>query len=173
MARVGMSAPWVVFYREIEALFAKDPGVRVIYDEDENTVNLYVEDADKAEALNKILPVDKEYGNVTLKINVIPANLKFGEVDGNVFELAFKGNPALGYIRTIRGIFTNELTYVVFQKSVVQYYTDDLGDIHGIASTLYQNIAKDVFGEKEGVFYCTDIEDPSSDLLGSPLGEWP
>ena len=66
----------------------------------------------------------------------------------------------------------NPITYVVFVNEVVQYFNDDLGDVYGQCSTLYQEIAKDVFGETEGVFFCTDVEEPVY-ALGKPLGEWP
>lgn len=42
-------------------------------------------------------------------------------------------------------------------NKVVQYFNDDLGDAHGVCSTLYQEIAKDVFGEHEGIFFCTNL----------------
>ena len=32
-------------------------------------------------------------------------------------------------------------------------------DINGNCSTLYQEIAKDVFGEDEGICFCTDTEE--------------
>ncbi len=32
---------------------------------------------------------------------------------------------------------------------------NQLDDINGYKSTLYQDIAKDMLGEKDGVFYCT------------------
>ena len=51
---------------------------------------------------------------------------------------------------------TNPLTYVVLKKEVVQFFNDNLNDIHGLETTLYQTIAKDVF-DGTGVFFCTDI----------------
>ena len=52
------------------------------------------------------------------------------------------------------------MTYVVFKKEVVQYFNDSLGDIHGVCSTLMQDIAKDIFEDTEGVYFCTDTENP-------------
>ena len=170
MAKLGLSAPWVIFYREIEAMFEYDPEVRVIFDEDENVVSLFVENADKADALTQLLPEEKEFGNVTLKIKVVPANgLAASNVD--LFQKAFEGNGAFAYVKAIEGIFSGMLHYVVFRNKVVQFFTDDLSDIHGFRSTLYQDIAKDIFGEISNVFFCTDIEEPVG--LGKPLGEWP
>ena len=60
--------------------------------------------------------------------------------------------------------------YVIFANKVVQYFNDSLSDAHGVCSTLYQDIARDVFGDDCGVYFCTDLEEKST---GAPLGEWP
>jgi hypothetical protein len=57
---------------------------------------------------------------------------------------------------------------VVFVPKVVQYYTDNLGDINGFRTTLYQELAKELFGESEltrGVYFCTDIIDEDDDVV--------
>ena len=172
MAKIGLSSPWVIFYREVNELFKYDPEVHVIFDEDKTQLRLYVDNGEKADALAKLLPTEKEFGTVTLSISVIPANgLK--EATGNLFEVALNGNGALSYVKQVNGVWYPTLSFVVFRKKVVQYFTDNLGDINGYTSTLYQDVAKDVFGEWNGVYYCTDTEDIVYDELGSPLGEWP
>ena len=50
---------------------------------------------------------------------------------------------------------------------------DDLSDAHGICSTLYQDLAKEVFGESEGIFFCTEVSPMDEGIVGKPLGEWP
>lgn len=162
-----LSAPWVKFYREIEALFAQDDDVRVTYDEGANEVKLFVDNPVKADALNQLLPTEKEFGNVKIKITVVPANE--GNITGlDLIERAFEGNPALCYTVPI-DCPMGHYDYAVFQAKVVQFFNDDLSDINGNCSTLYQDIAKDVFGEKAGVFFCT----AAPDKLTKPLGEWP
>ena len=175
MAKLKLSPPWVVYYREIDAMFQGDPDVRVVFDEEKRIVKLFVDDCEKACALDKILPDEKLFGRIVLKIEVIPANGHFIEVKGNPFEAALTGNSALSFIHTISGIMSNPLTYVVFKKSVVQYYTDDLGDYFGVYSTLYQDIAKDIFESVDGVYFCTDTADTGfkDERIGAPLGEWP
>lgn len=171
MARMKLSAPWVLFYHEVEAMFKEDPEVHVIYDDiDKPTLKLFVKDPDKAEAISYLMPPFKEYGDVTLEILVIPSNssvnkerLKsmnpdFPDICG-LFEVAFALNPAFCYVEKVSGIMSNPIYYVVFSKKVVQYFTDDLGDAHGVRSTLYQEMAKDIFIEIDGVHYCTDISD--------------
>ena len=162
-----LSSPWVEFYREIEALFAQDDEVKVVYDEEKNEVKLYVENARKADALTQLLPAEKTFGNVMLKITVIPANdLEVSKAD--LIAEAFDGNPALSYVQHVDAVI-GAFDYAVFQNKVVQFFDDNLSDINGNKSTLYQDIAKDVFGTDAGVFFCTE----APVCLTKPLGEWP
>lgn len=156
MNKPKLASPWISFYREIEAMFKEDEQVHPVYDEENNVVKLYVENQEKAEALEKILPDHRTFGNVTVTVTVIPAN-KLAEVRDTWFRKAFEGNPAVSYITTITDVFNNPITYVVFKNKVVQYYNDDLGDVHGNRSTLYQDIAKEIFEDHEGIFFCTDV----------------
>ena len=156
MAVLKLTSPWVTYYRELNELFKQDEEIKIIYDEENNVVKLFVNNAEKAEAISSLLPVEKSFGNVTLTISVIPPNglLKAKAVD---YEKAFEGNPIVSYIKTISLYMTNDLTYIVFKNKVVQYFNDDLGDINGVCSTLYQDIAKRVFDDKEGIYFCTGI----------------
>ena len=158
MASLKLSAPWIKYYREVEELFKYDPEVRVVYDEDGNMINLYVENSTKADALSQLLPTTKTFGNVELYITVIPANgwtHTQAIPTKDLFSVAFNGNPILSFIATVP--IMNSITYVVFINKVVQYYNDDLGDVYGNCSTLYQTIADDVFDVKDGIYFCTDI----------------
>ena len=151
-----MYSPWVIYYRQIEAMFKKDPEVKVEYDDSNYTIKLLVNNNVKAEALRKILPAKKVFGNVEVSVIVIPAN----GVDSHVkyIENAFKGNEAFSHTTTA-GIYTsNPITYCSFKKEVVQYAADDLGSETGLASTLYQDIAKEIFDNMDGVFFCTDAD---------------
>lgn len=156
MARIRKSAPWVDYYYELEAMFKEDPEVKVVYDEDNYEVKLFVDSMTKANALAELLPMEKKFGNVTMQVVIIPANKKLDGVRVSVWRAVFEGNPIVNKIETVEGIFTNPITYIVFRKDVVQYFNDDLGDYYGQCSTLYQEIAKDIFEEHEGVFFCTD-----------------
>ena len=170
MAKLGLTSPWVNFYYQINTFFEKDNDVRVVYDEDENIISLYVDNEAKAAALTELLPVEKVFGGVTVRVNVIPANrlnvtkvnkfLASGEDKGNLIAVALEGNDRLADVIRVVGIFNNPMTYVVFRKEVVQYFNDSLGDIHGVCSTLMQDIAKDIFEDTEGVYFCTDTENP-------------
>ena len=169
MAKLGLSSPWVTFYHEVSAFFEKDSDITVVYNEDENVLNLYVDNAAKAAALTELLPVEKTFGAVTMRINVIPANrvaktklASFKATDepvGMLYETALDGNEHLADIVHINGIFNNPMTYVIFRKEVIQYYNDSLGDFNGVCSTLMQNIAEEIFENRTGVYFCTDVQD--------------
>lgn len=163
MPKLNMSAPWVTLYHQIVALFGDDPEIHAInYDEENNVIKMYVENSTKAEAIGLLLGTERTFGNVTVKIDIIPANpLESGDIT-RLFNEAFRGNPAFSYLATADGIFSNPITYVVFKNEVVQYWDDNLGDVNGNCSTLYQEIAKNVIDlgqNAAGVFYCTDVPD--------------
>jgi hypothetical protein len=48
---LSVSAPWYIHYRKLQAMFREDPQVTVKFDQDNYEVKLYVDDADKADAL--------------------------------------------------------------------------------------------------------------------------
>lgn len=152
---VNLSSPWVIFYNEIKSLFAEDKDIKITYDEENNIIKLYVTGTDKAEALTELLPTEKEFGNIVLKIEIIPAN-NTNPSYKELYERAFAGNPIFSYASNGYNGITADNTYVVFRKEVVQYYNDSLKDINGLCSTLHQEIAKDVFGETQGLCFCTD-----------------
>jgi hypothetical protein len=169
---IRMAPPWIQYVNELKALFGRDPEISIQYDNDEYAVTLLVKNQTKADALTLLLPEEKVFGNVSLKVKVVPANMKMTEDE--LMRAAFNGNPALhDIVKRQATMQTPPFTYVIFKKEVVQYFNDELGDAHGNRSTLYQDIAKDLFSGIEGangVFFCTDN---GAENVGKPLGEWP
>lgn len=172
--KLKISPPWITFYRELEAMFAGDPDINIIYSEEEYTVRLYVNGAEKADALSQLLPAERAFGNITFHIKVIPANLEVKPSKIDLFRKAFLGNSAFVDIVSPTGPFSVPINYVLFRKKVVQFFNDDLQDFNGLESTLYECIAEDIFPEHNGIAFCTDTEDPVvTQRFGKPLGEWP
>ena len=175
--RLKILPPWTIVIRKFEALFDGDPQIafNTDFSGEHPRVVLACNNGDKVAALQKILPSEVNFGNVSLKIMVdgTPSNIAFtSKVD--LFAAAFKGNPAYAYSMCPceDGYQWICSTYVVFKNCVVQFAADNLNDCHGIISTLYQTIAEELItGEAtNGVFYNTDVERAN---LGYPLGEWP
>ena len=157
MAILKLSAPWQIYYKELCELFKFDPEVRIVYDTDAQIINIYVDNAAKADAMYIVLPTEKSFGSVVVEINVVPANKnKLRRTRGTTYEDLFYKNPIVDDIVTIEGVMTNPITYIIFKKEVVQYYNDSLSDAHGLCSTLYQDIAKRVLDADEGIFFCTN-----------------
>lgn len=158
--KVNLSSPWVIYYGKLESFFEQDPDVKVTLEEEEEyqpVIRLYVDNDRKADALQELLPNEKKFGNVKVPIIVIPSNNTFSKLD--LLKVALEGNDAVVDIETVPTVF-DDITYIIFEKKVVQYFADDLGDLHGINSTLYQDLAKEIFGECEcsNIHFCTDSD---------------
>lgn len=152
-----LSPPWMIYMRKINALFGEDPDVLVQYDEEENAINLRVKGQEKADAISQILPTEKTFGNVTVKINIIPANKPVSKVE--VFQRAFEGNPVFSYALSIdTGMTSNTFNYVVYKHLIAQFYTDTMNNPNGITSMLYEDIAREVFEDVDGIMYSTDVQ---------------
>lgn len=169
MAQLKLAPAWDIYYQKINAMFKDDVRATVIYDRDNLKIKIYITDQKKAEALDQLLEHEHMFGNQKLTVDVIPANSdekapepynskrsRYYVYPTLIWDDAFYGNPLYSYSRKFTGIYTNPLTYVVFMPTVVQYYTDSLNDINGFSTTLAQEIAKDIFVEQEGTFFCTD-----------------
>ena len=166
--KIEMSPPWVTYWRELQAMFDGDPDIRLNYNEDDNEVKIFVRGQTKADALAALLPIKKEFGNVTLLISVIPANEEPTKTE--LFYAALRDNPNFSFMARVPDIMSNPISYVVFKKKIAQFFNDNMGDVHGNTSILYADLAKEVFGAHDGIFYCTDTD---GENIGKPLGEWP
>ena len=173
--RTKISPPWFTFVSELKAMFGEDPDIRIEHT-NEFEIKMYVNDVDKASALYLLMPYSRDYGNVGVVIEVIPPNGEQSSIDhedySELFKAAFKNNPVLSYVQKVEGLLGFNATYVVFKNKVVQYFNDNLCDINGNTSTLYEDIARDIFEKniESGIFFCTDVVD---NKLKKPLGEWP
>lgn len=155
--KVNLSAPWEIFYRELQALFGGDGSVNILRNDDEKEIDLLVEGAGKAEALRELIPTEKVFGNVTLKINVIPSN-SVGTSKIDLFRKAFEGNPAVRFIGNGSDPISSDYNYIAFEPEVVQFFADDLGNYGGYKTMLYRDVAKDVFGDHPGIYYSTALK---------------
>ena len=179
LIRCKISPPWVIYIHKLQALFDGDPHIafNVDYNKPSVVINVTNTDGEKAAALATLLPSEQKFGNVILSITIECENMpnKAFVSAKEIFETAFKGNPCFAYVVVPESEYWYvPFTYVVFKNCVVQFFADNLNDPHGIVSTLYQNIADEVFEDfdlfGDGYSFCTDIEHGK---LGVPLGEWP
>ncbi len=162
--KVSLSSPWVRYFHEVQAFFYGDNDVVVDFDDDSVTMSIYVSNENKATVLTELLAGTKDFGSVKMTINVIPANTKkkfaaSGEVTTDMITKLhhlFDGNTnVVEIVQSPIPSFSKQI-YVVFQSKVLQYYTDDLGDLYGLESTVHEAVARDIFGDKlPEVYYCT------------------
>lgn len=155
--KLKLAPPWNTYFSQIKALFDRDPEIHITEKNDAGSnpeIVLRIDSQQKYEALSKLLPETKTFGNVVANITLIPANDETGTDMGSVFADAFKDNPVLKDVVSLEA-FGSKLSYVVFQKEVVQFYNDEMQDPNGLKSTLYQDIAKEIFESREGIFFCT------------------
>lgn len=175
--RLKILPPWSLTINQYVALFDGDPQIacNTDYESGSPAIVIACNNGDKVAALQKILPEKIDFGNVSMRVTIdgTPSNRVF-KSKAELFDVAFAGNPVYAYsvCPSEEGYQWFGSTYVVFKNTVVQYFADNLNDCHGIVSTLYQDIARDILtGEAtEGVFFNTDVE---RGALGKPLGEWP
>ena len=169
MANLKLISPWRNYYHEIQAFFNGDPYVTVVFDEDNMEIMLFVQASDKAEALTYLLNPEKTFGETTVKVTVVPANelskdfklrmksmIEAEEFD-RVICTALECNRLFYDVRVIKGLLGFNAIYVLFNKTVVQYYNDNIGDLHGVKSILAEDIARDIFVTHPGIFYCTNV----------------
>ena len=154
MENLELSAPWERFYSQIGELFKRDREIRIELDKANYTVRLYVDGERKAEALEKLLPTEKVFGNVTVKVEVVPANTKDEDIY-NLYRDAFKDNPVFIEAKMAALPAGGTANYIIFRKEVVQFYNDNLKDPNGLETTLYETIADEVLERQGGEFYST------------------
>ena len=156
MNGVKISPPWTTYYRELVELFKKDKEIFIEFDEDKNEIEITTTKYEKSLALKKVLPCEKDFGGVKLKINVVYKEPKMDAI--NAFKELAINNPVFKYTYVFP-TSANPIAYVVFAKEVVQYWNDDMSDPHGITSTLYENLAREVFSENPGIIFSTDSDE--------------
>ena len=153
--KLKLSPPWITFAKEVTALFETDEEVKVLYDGVEQTITLFVDNAAKADALTALLPEQKEFGNVAVKLIVKPSNdARTGDAYEDTYKTAFDGNDALVSTATVVNPL-GTFTYVVWDAQIVQFFADNLGDIEGNESMLLAEVAADVLAPAGGVYHCT------------------
>ena len=150
---VKISPPWVLYAKKIEALFAKDPDVSVVFDEASRAVKVYVDGNEKYTALDSLLQKEKNFGGVMVSVVVIPANMKETS-PAELIQKAFHGN---GAFRDCVEVETpvGRLLYAIFSATPVQFASDNIGSPWGLTTTNYESIAKEVL-DSTAASYCTN-----------------
>ena len=168
--KTKLSPPWWTVYNKIKAMFEADPDVTIQpmkETEDKTGFIIYLDtpDALKAVALNKILKLKYNFGNITLtvKVRVVDNQSKqFNprtDTDYDSYLDALATTPAVIDIREVEDMCGNKWIVIDFKKEVVQFYNDDLTDFYGNWNGLYTDIATDIFKYNPSVKYTIAVTD--------------
>ena len=153
---VKLSAPWDIFFKQIFELFRYDNDIAVTHTEDDPyRITILVNSADKYNALLQLMPTEKEFGNVTVSIDIVPSNKE--KSDRELLETLFKGNQIFSKVVSSKLPTGDEINFVMFLPWVAQYYADNLRDPYGNNNELYADIAREVFGSRNNLQYSTAL----------------
>lgn len=162
---------WMTLYHKIEAFFNKDPQVHIVYDEVGDVLCVHVDDLPKARALSALLPARISIGkDIDIDVNVLYHSTAVEPMTDkplrSLYSLALQNNGNLDYIKVVKDILPDDLIYIVFVDEVAYYASDSITDIGGYHATLYQELAKDIFLQRDGISFCTYCFEPHHE-------EWP
>jgi len=153
-----LATPWTIFTEKMKKLFEGDKDITVTYNDDDiPMIKVLVDSQDKYEALVKLLPTMKEFGNVKVLINVVPSNKT--KTRRELLDTLFKDNPVFSTILTSMTHADIEATYVMFKPKIASYFADNLQNPWGYNNELYADIAREVFSDQAGIMFSTDMEE--------------
>lgn len=181
MMKFRLEAPWYTYQKKLTKLFELDEQIDVsdVYQPEDGeadyAVDITVIDHKKFIALDRALPSEVCFGNVTMLLNLVDAENMDDDPAVELFKTIFDGNPIVKDIKELTDLAGVTHAYVRFQPEVVQFFDDDLSDYNGNWSGLAQDIAKEVFtGTSWQINFCTaDLRGNASSELVKPLGERP
>ena len=139
--KTNLAPPWTSYAGRVMRLFEHDDAVHVEYDQAELRVTLRVDGALKAEALAALMPSQVVYGNVVLKVDVVPSNEEPSAAE--TFRAAFAGNQILADVAEGFGP-AGDISYALFVPNVVQIREDDISEFEGLTTMTCAQLAKSV-----------------------------
>ena len=163
MKNLAVIAPWYEFNRKVKALFERDPDIIVgdIVQMDGGSFNygfdIEVRDHKKFLALDRVMPKEKQFGNIKVGICLYDEeNALGGEDIIETYRTIFEGNGIVKDIKDAQDFAGTRHGFIRFKPEVIQFFNDDTSDYNGRWSGLAQDIARDLFaGEYRGIHFCT------------------
>lgn len=153
---VGISSPWMTYYKKLVALFFDDPELEVKWIEDEKNIIIESTNTFKIMALEKLLAPVVTFGNVTITVKCL---VKDGSEESvaAIFRTAFAGNPHISEVIEQETMGCIDQTFVLFKPEVIQFFNDDITDYHGNWNGLSEDIMREVINKNLRVNIGTDI----------------
>ena len=154
---VKLANPVTYTANKIASLFAGAKGVTTKFEFKHRVLRIYVENAEQAEALARVLKPRHEFGGLYLDIAVYPGNKKkidlkklkgceSAEATFECLKLAMKGNKYKSNAFYVDDpVMGTRWYFVEFAKKVCQYQADNMSNVHGVESALPEDVAKLAF----------------------------
>ena len=166
-AGVGLSAPWVTYFKMVYNVLSGDPEIsmpRSISDEGDGVYSFYIEspNATKIIALSKVLKNEVEMGNITIKVQYRCTDDAYIEllneqITVKDYEDAFTGNKY--FVKIVQEPApVGSFDYAVFSRDIITFFNDDMTDYHANAHYIVADIIKDIT-DPSHVCPCTYFED--------------
>ena len=160
MAKLKTESAQNEYYLKVKAFFAEDEDIKIIYDEDENLILIYAQDNKyKGQALKNLFAINDKTDR-PCKVKVV-TEATTDPIDTNISD-AFLNNSAFVATKSFGEIYEKPIIYIIFTNKVVQYPIDNIINYDGICSTLYEFLARDIFGNIQNVNFCTKVDDIAS-----------
>lgn len=157
MRELKLANPVTYTANKIASLFEGAKGITTKFEFKHRVLRIYVENAEQAEAMAKMLKPHHDFGGLYLDVAVYPGNgkrinvkkLQGCESDAEAFEcmkLAMKGNKYKSKAFYVDDpVMGTRWYFVEFAKKVCQYNADNMANAHGVESALPEDVAKLAF----------------------------
>ncbi|MCL2446093.1 MAG: hypothetical protein FWD06_04950 [Oscillospiraceae bacterium] len=151
---IGLSPPWYTFFNMVKYSIGNDQCVNVLdmqeISEQSFLIPIDVDCCDKARALATIVVSYKKFGNINVYVEVLhhgnvvqPGAAPKGlESLVKLYQQALETNRCFQCVE-FRKIFDSVLLFPVFERTVIQFFNDDLSDLYNN----FNGIAANVFAE--------------------------
>lgn len=156
---ISLFSPQQTLRNKINAMFEQDKDITVSQltkVEGGYIIEMRVNGEVKYNALDKILKTVYDLGNVTVYLQIIPANGEDEDtITGKTYEQAFTGNPIFSQIvsRPCDPYIPDDLQdFCIFANEIIQFNNDDISDFYGNYNGLPTDIAKEIFKDSSVKF---------------------
>lgn len=155
---IKLSPPWDGYMHMLASFFKGDGRVIVGACDDKRVGTIEVFDTKMYCALEQVLNKRIRFGNVVLKIRIVPANglkaFKNTMTDLAALKVVLSKNPAFAKFIT-RKTPVGNMVFCMFKPVVLMFYNDNLASPYKKTTAVYEAAAFHVFKDC-GVSYATE-----------------
>lgn len=157
---VKMSPPWDGYMNMLASFFRGDDRIRVGCGTDKRVGTVAVFDSKMYAALEQVLKTRVRFGNVVLRINIVPADglkaFKGEMTDLEALRCVLSKNPAFAKFVSRKTELGN-FVYCMFKPVVLMWHNDNPASPYKQTASVYETAALEVFkSAKIGISYATE-----------------